>query len=167
MKNILCILATLLLTPLAQLAAADTPRPEKPNFVVIFTDDQGYQDVGVFGSPDIETPHLDQMAAEGVRFSDFYVSQAVCSASRVALLTGCYSNRVGILGALGPGSKIGISDKEMIIPQVLKQRGYATAIYGKWHLGHHPQFLPTRHGFDEYFGLPYSNDMWPFHPIGR
>jgi len=141
--------------------AADT-RP--PNFVVVFTDDQGYQDLGVFGSPDIKTPNIDGMAREGVRFTDFYVSQAVCSASRAALMTGCYSNRVGILGALGPGSKIGINPEERTIAEVLKQKGYATAIYGKWHLGHLPKFLPTQHGFDDYFGLPYSNDMWPYHP---
>jgi arylsulfatase A-like enzyme len=157
-------IAFTLLTVFALQVGVAGAADDRPNFVVVFTDDQGYQDVGVFGSPDIETPNLDRMAAEGVRLTDFYVSQAVCSASRVALMTGCYSNRVGILGALGPGSKIGISDDEMIIPQVLKTRGYATAIYGKWHLGHHPQFLPTRHGFDDYFGLPYSNDMWPFHP---
>ena len=137
---------------------------ERPNFVIVFTDDQGYQDVGCFGSPDIETPHLDRMAKEGIRFTDFYVAQAVCSASRAALMTGCYSNRIGILGALGPQSKHGINADETTIAEVLKPRGYATAIYGKWHLGHHPRFLPTRHGFDDYFGLPYSNDMWPFHP---
>lgn len=139
----------------------------QPNFVVVFTDDQGYQDVGCFGSPDIDTPNLDRMAKEGVRFTDFYVSQAVCSASRAALLTGCYSNRVGIMGALGPQSRIGINSNESTIAEVLKTKGYATAIYGKWHLGHHPKFLPTRHGFDDYFGLPYSNDMWPYHPAVR
>ncbi len=147
-----------------RMAEAAAAEGDRPNFVIVFTDDQGYQDVGVFGSPDIETPNLDRMAAEGVRLTDFYVSQAVCSASRVALLTGCYSNRVGIMGALGPSSRIGINEQEMTIAEVLKPRGYATAIYGKWHLGHHPKFLPTRHGFDDYFGLPYSNDMWPFHP---
>jgi len=139
-------------------------RDTLPNFVVIFTDDQGYADVGCFGAEGFETPHLDRMAAEGIRFTDFYVAQAVCSASRAALLTGCYPNRIGILYALGPKSKHGIHENEMTIAEFLKQRGYATAIYGKWHLGHHPQFLPTRHGFDDYFGLPYSNDMWPKHP---
>ncbi|PYK62109.1 MAG: arylsulfatase [Verrucomicrobia bacterium] len=138
--------------------------PARPNFVIVFTDDQGYQDVGCFGSPNIKTPNLDRMAREGMRFTDFYVGQPVCTASRAALLTGCYPNRVGLLGALGPHSKIGISDQELTIAQVLKTRGYATAIFGKWHLGDSPQFLPTRHGFDEYFGLPYSNDMWPNHP---
>src|SRR6185369_5928007 len=80
------------------------------------------------------------------------------------LLTGCYPNRIGILGALGPKAEHGISDQETTIAQLLKTKGYHTAIYGKWHLGHHPQFLPTRHGFDKYYGLPYSNDMWPRHP---
>ena len=135
-----------------------------PNIVIIFTDDQGYADVGVFGAEGFETPNLDQMAAEGTKFTDFYVTQPVCSASRAGLLTGCYPNRIGILGALNPNSKHGIHDGEMTIAEVVKQRGYATAIYGKWHLGHHPRFLPTRHGFDDYFGLPYSNDMWPKHP---
>ena len=138
-----------------------------PNIVIMLADDQGYQDVGCFGSPNILTPNLDRMASEGVRFTDFYVAQAVCSASRVGLLTGCHSHRVGITGALGPNAKIGINDSEMLISEVCKQKGYATAIYGKWHLGDEPQFLPTRHGFDEYFGLPYSNDMWPYHPQAK
>src|SRR6266566_1825290 len=143
---------------------SNAAEPSRPNFVIIFTDDQGYQDVGCFGSPNIKTPNLDRMAREGMRFTDFYVGQPVCTASRAALLTGCYPNRIGLLGALGPKSKAGISDKELTIAQVLKTRGYATAIFGKWHLGDSFQFLPTRHGFDEYFGLPYSNDMWPNHP---
>src|SRR5262249_909147 len=111
-----------------------------------------------------ETPHLDRMAREGVRFTDFYVAQPVCSASRAALLTGCYPNRIGILYAILPSDRHGISDKEMTLAEVLKSRGYATAIYGKWHLGHRPKFLPTRHGFDEYFGLPYANDMFHQEP---
>jgi arylsulfatase A len=135
-----------------------------PNIVVIFTDDQGYADVGVFGAKGFTTPNLDRMAAEGMKFTNFHVPAAVCSASRAALLTGCYPQRVSILGALGPGSKTGIHDDEVLIPELLKMGGYATAIFGKWHLGDAPQFLPTRHGFDRYFGLPYSNDMWPFHP---
>lgn len=138
-----------------------------PNFVVVYADDLGYGDIGCFGAKGYTTPHLDRIAAEGMRFLDFYVAQAVCSASRTALLTGCYPNRVGILGALGPASKIGIHSDETLLPEVLKARGYATAIYGKWHLGHHEKFLPMRHGFDDYFGLPYSNDMWPFHPTAK
>ncbi len=135
-----------------------------PNFVIVFCDDLGYADIGCFGAQGYQTPHIDRLAQEGCRINSFYVTQAVCSASRAGLLTGCYNVRVGIQGALGPGSKIGIHDDEWTISEVLKQRGYATGIYGKWHLGHHPQFLPTRHGFDDYFGLPYSNDMWPYHP---
>lgn len=143
--------------------AAERP----PNVVIIFADDLGYADVGCFGNKTIRTPNIDSLAKDGVRFTDFYVAQAVCSASRTALLTGCYPNRVGILGALGPASKNGIHERETTIAEMLKSRGYATAIYGKWHLGHHDQFLPTRHGFDDYFGLPYSNDMWPNHPTAK
>jgi arylsulfatase A len=134
-----------------------------PNFVIIYADDLGYADISPYGSR-IHTPNLAQMARDGVRFTDFYVAQAVCSASRAALLTGCYPNRIGILGALNPSSKEGIHSNELTLAEVLKTRGYATAIYGKWHLGFQPEFLPTRHGFDDYFGLPYSNDMWRKHP---
>jgi len=144
--------------------AEPDPHMRTPNIVIIFTDDQGYSDVGVYGAQGFRTPHLDQMAAEGVRFTDFYTAQPVCSASRAALLTGCYPNRIGIAGALAPRTKHGIHEREMTIAELCKSRGYATAIFGKWHLGHHPPFLPTRHGFDEYYGIPYSNDMWPLHP---
>jgi arylsulfatase len=143
-------------------AAAD--RAGRPNIVIIFTDDQGYGDVGVFGARGFRTPNLDRMASAGAIYRNFHVAQAVCSASRAALLTGCYPNRIGIHGALGPASKVGIGDSEMTLAQLVKQRGYVTAMFGKWHLGDSPQFLPVRHGFDEYFGLPYSNDMWPRHP---
>src|SRR5437764_1523976 len=132
-----------------------------PNLVIIFTDDQGYADVGVFGAKGFKTPNLDRLAAQGRIFRNFYVAQPVCSASRAGLLTGCYPNRIGIHGALGPRSKAGLSSSEMTLAELVKQRGYATAIFGKWHLGDSPQFLPLRHGFDEYFGLPYSNDMLP------
>jgi len=135
-----------------------------PNIVIIFADDQGYADVGVFGAKGFHTPNLDRLASEGCKFSNFHVPQPVCSASRAGLLTGCYPNRIGIHGALGPRSRVGINRTEMTLAELVKQRGYATAIFGKWHLGDSPQFLPLQHGFDEYFGLPYSNDMWPFHP---
>ncbi|WP_297794471.1 sulfatase [uncultured Eudoraea sp.] len=135
-----------------------------PNVVLIFTDDQGYQDVGVFGADDILTPNLDRMAGEGVLLTSFYAAQAVCSASRAGLLTGCYPNRIGIHNAFMPDSKIGLHPSETTIAEMLKKKGYKTGIFGKWHLGDHPDFLPTNHGFDEYFGIPYSNDMWPFHP---
>ena len=135
-----------------------------PNVVVIFMDDMAYADIGPFGAKNFPTPHLDRMAKEGRKFTDFYVTQAVCSASRAGLLTGCYNVRVGILGALGPKSTHGINSKEITLAELCKQRGYATACFGKWHLGHHMEFLPLQHGFDEYFGIPYSNDMWPYHP---
>ena len=140
---------------------------EQPNIIIIFTDDQGYQDVGAFGSPDILTPHLDQLAAEGVRFTNFHAAQAVCSASRAALLTGSYPNRVGIHGALDHTSNHGLNPDETTIAEVVKPLGYRTAIIGKWHLGHHDELLPTRQGFDEFYGLPYSNDMWPHHPENK
>ena len=129
-----------------------------PNVVIIFVDDLGYADIGSYGAIAHETPHLDQMAAEGTRFTDFYVSQPVCSASRASLLTGSYANRIGIHGALGPGSTHGIHDDEVTLAELFKSKRYATAAFGKWHLGHHPRFLPTRHGFDEFYGIPYSND---------
>jgi arylsulfatase len=140
-------------------------RPRRqPNIVIIFSDDQGYGDVGVYGARGFSTPHLDHMASEGVRLTDFYVSQPVCSASRASLLTGCYANRVGVAGAYGPHAKKGLHPRETTIAELCKARGYATAMFGKWHLGHRPPFLPTRHGFDEFCGTPYSNDMWPLHP---
>jgi arylsulfatase A len=154
-----------LLALLAVLASATLPAAERPpNFVLIFCDDLGYADIGPFGAKGYATPNLDRLAAEGTKLTDFQTAAAVCSASRAALMTGCYPQRVGILGALGPKSQNGINESETLLPEILKERGYATAIFGKWHLGHHPQFLPTRNGFDRYFGLPYSNDMWPFHP---
>ena len=144
--------------------AADDGGGRPPNVVIIFTDDQGYGDVGVYGAEGYETPNLDRMAAEGVRFTDFYAECSACSGSRAALLTGCYHRRLSLPDVLGPSSRIGLNPEEDTIADILKQRGYATAAYGKWHLGHHEKFLPTNQGFDDYFGLPYSNDMWPKHP---
>ncbi len=143
------------------LAAGCSRSQSTPNIVLIFTDDQGYADVGVYGAAGFSTPHLDRLASEGMRFTDFYVSQAVCSASRASLLTGNYAQRVSILGALGPFAEIGLNPDEETIAELLKKRGYATGVFGKWHLGHLEEFLPLQHGFDEYLGLPYSNDMWP------
>ena len=131
----------------------------KPNVIIIFTDDQGYQDLGCFGSPNIKTPHIDRMAKEGMRFTDFYSAASVCTPSRAALLTGCYAERVGNLGVLFPNRTQGLNPEETTIARMLKSAGYATACIGKWHLGHHKEFLPTSHGFDRYFGIPYSNDM--------
>ena len=126
-------------------------------------DDLGYADIGPFGG-DIPTPNLDQLATKGRRFTNFVVSSAVCSASRSALMTGCYHRRVGISGALGPRANIGLHPEEETIAEIVKKKNYATACFGKWHLGDHPGLFPTDQGFDEYFGIPYSNDMWPLHP---
>ncbi|MCK4747072.1 MAG: sulfatase-like hydrolase/transferase, partial [Bacteroidales bacterium] len=134
---------------------------QPPNIVIIMADDQGYADLGCYGAEGFATPNIDGMAAEGMRFTSFYVSQAVCSASRAALLTGCYSERVSILGALMPWTDYGLNPQETTIAEILKSAGYATGIFGKWHLGHQDPFLPLQNGFDEYLGLPYSNDMWP------
>ena len=138
-----------------------TTKEGSPNIIIIFTDDLGYADVGSYGAKGFETPHLDKMADEGIRFTDFHPSTAVCSASRASLLTGCYSERVSIRGALGPTASIGLNPQEDNIAKLLKRKNYKTGIFGKWHLGHLKQFLPLQQGFDEYFGLPYSNDMWP------
>jgi len=124
-------------------------------------DDMGYGDLSCYGGLTIQTPHLDRLAADGIRFTSFLTTQAVCSASRASLLTGCYANRVGISGALWPKAGVGLSTDETTIAELLKQKKYATAAFGKWHLGDTKGYLPTSHGFDEYFGIPYSNDMWP------
>ncbi len=152
-------------TPIC-LAADESKSVEKrpPNVVIIFIDDMGYADIGPFGATAYKTPNLDRMAAEGRIFTDFHAATAVCSASRAALMTGCYPERVSILGALGPLADTGINSKEVTLAELCKSRDYATAIFGKWHLGHRKKFLPLKHGFDEYYGLPYSNDMWPHHP---
>ena len=143
-------------------------KPKRPpNVIIVYADDLGYGDLGCFGAKKIKTPHLDKMAKEGSRFTSFYVAQAVCSASRAALMTGKYSNRTGILGALGPANKNGLPREHTTMAEMLKSLGYATSMIGKWHLGHLPEFLPTKRGFDEYYGLPYSNDMWPKHPTAK
>lgn len=143
---------------------AATSQSILPNVVLIFADDLGYQDIAAFGASDITTPNLDRLANEGAKLMDFYAAQAVCSASRAAILTGCYSNRIGIHNALMPNSKIGLHPEEITMAEMFKANGYATAIFGKWHLGDAPQFMPNNQGFDEYVGIPYSNDMWPLHP---
>ena len=139
---------------------ASAPAKRSPNVVIVFCDDLGYGDASCYGGA-VPTPNIDRIAREGIRFTDFHVPHPVCSASRAALLTGCYSPRVSIHGALMPTSTHGIAAGETTLAELLHDRGYRTACVGKWHLGHLPEFLPTRHGFDEWFGLPYSNDMWP------
>ena len=136
-----------------------TAAAPSPNFIVIFADDQGYQDLGCFGSPNIKTPNIDRMAREGIRFTNFYSAYCVCSASRASLLTGCYQPRISMRGVLGPHSKVGLHPDEVTIADMLKKKNYATAMVGKWHVGDQPETLPTSQGFDSYFGLAYSNDM--------
>lgn len=161
MRTFLHLLIASFVMPCAAFAA------RQPNLVIIFMDDMGYADVSCFGAQGYTTPNIDKLAAEGRKFTNFHVAQPVCSASRCALLTGCYPNRVGIHGALGPSAKHGLSADETTLAEIVKQKGYATAAVGKWHLGSLPQFLPVKHGFDTYYGLPYSNDMWPFHPQAK
>lgn len=151
------ILAGLILGSWASMGAAAAP-PEKPNFIIIFIDDLGYGDIGPFGATEQKTPGLDRMAREGVRLTSFYAAP-VCSVSRAQLLTGCYGARISVPGVYGPGSKAGLNPAEHTVAERLKELGYATACVGKWHLGDQPEFLPTRQGFDRYFGIPYSNDM--------
>lgn len=145
------------LTPMTSTSAADTATA-KPNVVLIFIDDMGYGDIGPFGNTRIKTPHLDKFATEGMKFTSFYATP-VCSMSRACLLTGCYNTRVSIPGVLFPPSKIGLHPNELTLAEVVKPHGYATVCIGKWHLGHREPFLPTKQGFDAYFGIPYSNDM--------
>jgi len=163
MKRTITLAATL-----AALTPGCSEKAEKHvNFVLIYLDDMGYGDLSLTGATGYSTPNLDRMATEGILFTHFYSPQAVCSASRAGLLTGCYPNRVGFSGALDHTAKYGIHPEEETIAEVLKKKNYATAAFGKWHLGHVPEFLPLRHGFDEFLGIPYSNDMWPDHPTNK
>jgi arylsulfatase len=151
-------------------AGAADPRPAQspPNIIIILADDLGYGDLGCYGAKQIRTPNIDRIAREGVRLTSFYVSQAVCTASRASLMTGCYANRVGLEGALNPTSKVGINADELLLSEMCKKCNYHTALFGKWHLGHQSEFNPLRHGFDNYFGLPYPNDCSnQYHPIVR
>lgn len=138
-----------------------------PNVVLILMDDLGYGDLSCYGALQYKTQNLDEMAKDGMRFTNYLAPSAVCSASRAGLLTGCYPNRIGISGALNPNSKKGLNPEETTMAELFKQKGYSTAIFGKWHLGHLKEFLPLQQGFDEYFGLPYSNDMWPYDYFGQ
>ncbi|MFN9718567.1 MAG: sulfatase [Planctomycetota bacterium] len=137
---------------------------DRPNIILILADDMGYADMTCQGAQGFQTPNLDRLAAEGTRFTHFYVPQSVCTASRAALLTGCYPNRIGMHGAYNHTSRDGMADDEWLLPEMLHDRGYATSGAGKWHLGTRLKFHPLRHGFDEWFGIPYSNDNSKFHP---
>ncbi len=166
--SILAALA-LVFPPLLQAQGNTKATAGKPNFIIIFTDDQGYGDLSCFGGKHVSTPRIDQMAAEGAMLTSFYVAAPVCTPSRAALMTGCYPKRVNMatgsdFGVLLAGDKKGLNPEEITIAEVLKSAGYKTGMFGKWHLGDQPPFLPTRQGFDEYFGIPYSHDIHPFHP---
>ena len=157
----------ILITQLLLLFLGCPQNPSTPNIIIIFTDDQGYGDLGCYGAEGFDTPNIDKMAKEGMLFTDFYVSQAVCSASRASLMTGSYAERVGIQGALSPWNVTGLDPSKETIAKILKRRGYTNAIFGKWHLGHREEYLPLQNGFDEYAGLICSNDMWPVDYDGK
>ncbi len=159
-----CVLATFALAGLAASHAAAPAADRPPNIILIVADDMGWADLGVQGAKGFRTPQLDRLAAEGTRFTRFYVAQAVCTASRAALLTGAYPNRLNLQGAFNHTSRDGIHEDEWLLPEMLRARGYATGAMGKWHLGTRPKFNPRRHGFDEWFGIPYSNDNSRYHP---
>lgn len=159
MRNIIAVRIVILVIFSCNFSLIGQNKTAKPNVIIFFTDDQGYQDVGVFGSPLIKTPNLDKMAANGIKFTDFYAASSVCSPSRAALLTGCYPPRVGVPKVLWPNLPGGLSNKELTIADMLKNKNYATACIGKWHLGDQPEYLPTTQGFDSYYGIPFSNDM--------
>ncbi len=144
-------------------AASAAITPPKPNVIVIFTDDQGWGDLGCYGSPNLETPHIDRLAAEGIRFTSFYAAP-FCGPSRAQLMTGCYATRVNHARNPAPNSAFGLNPAEITLAELLRSAGYATMMVGKWHLGDAPEFLPTRQGFERFFGLPFSNDMWRYHP---
>ena len=158
--RVLAILSCFLGGGWSVLHAAERP----PNVVLILADDLGYGDLGCYGAQKIRTPRLDRMASEGLRLTHFVVSQPVCTASRASLLSGCYANRVGMSGALNHTSRNGIHPQELLLPEIFKAQAYATACFGKWHLGTLSQFFPTQNGFDSWAGLPYSNDNGPAHP---
>ncbi len=151
---------TCFLVLLGLLAATSLPAAERPNVILIFIDDMGYGDVGFNGATGPKTPNLDQMAAEGMKFTDFYVGCAVCSGSRTALLTGCHYQRLSMAAVLFPNSNAGLHPDETTVAEMLRDAGYKTKCVGKWHLGHLPPCLPTYQGFESYYGIPYSNDMW-------
>src|SRR6478609_6167141 len=136
-------------------------KKNKPNVIVILMDDMGYADTKPYGSVGYETPNFDKLANEGVRMTHFYAAQAVCTASRAALLTGCYPTRLGLGHALAPWDKTALNPKEETIATVLKNEGYVTGMLGKWHLGSKAPFLPIHYGFDTFYGIPYSHDYWP------
>lgn len=162
-QSFLIAIFLMAITPIQQVFGSEKKAAKTPNFIVIFADDMGYGDVGTFGHPTIKTPNLDKMAYEGQKWTNFYVAAPVCTPSRAGLMTGRLPIRSGMCSAkrrvLFPDSNGGLPQNEITIASALKEVGYTTACFGKWHLGHHSQYLPTSHGFDFYYGIPYSNDM--------
>lgn len=159
MKNTIFLISLFFLNGF--IGRAQERSSNSPNVILIFMDDMGYGDLSVNGALGYTTPNLDQLAANGVRFTNFLAAQATCTASRAGLLTGNYPNRMGMYGAFAPNAGVGLDSSEVTIAEMLKSKNYRTHMIGKWHLGNEPKFLPTRQGFDSYYGLPYSNDMWP------
>lgn len=167
-----CWLSLFLAAFLALCVGGPSAFAKPPNFVIIFTDDQGYGDLGCYGGKHVSTPRIDEMAAEGSRLTSFYVAAPVCTPSRAALMTGCYPKRIDMatgsdFAVLLDADPKGLHPDEITIAEVLKGAGYRTGMFGKWHLGDQPEFLPTRQGFDEFFGIPYSHDIHPFHPAEK
>ena len=156
MKQLISLLSLMLIVGWG--SDSEAANHASPNIVLIFIDDMGYADIGPFGNTDVKTPNLDRFATEGMKFTNFYATP-VCSMSRACLMTGCYNARVSVPGVLFPRDNVGLNPSEETLAEIVKQKNYATCAIGKWHLGHHPEFLPLRQGFDRYFGLPYSNDM--------
>ncbi|MBI1344167.1 MAG: sulfatase-like hydrolase/transferase [Terrimonas sp.] len=164
MVNQFCFTSLLLLLALLPPAKEKSSGPKQPNIIIIFMDDMAWGDISVNNPAINYTPHFSWLASRGVQLTNFYVSQSVCTASRASLLTGCYANRIGLSGAISHESKIGLDPEETTIADMLKEGGYHTAVFGKWHLGFQKKFLPVNQGFDEFYGIPYSSDMWPYHP---
>ncbi|MFK7911459.1 MAG: sulfatase [Akkermansiaceae bacterium] len=163
------LIPAFLFSLLALILIENSNASDRPNFIIILTDDQGYGDLSCYGGKHVSTPHIDQMAKEGARLTSFYVAAPVCTPSRAGLMTGCYPKRISMatgsnFGVLLAGDKKGLHPDEITIAEVLKDAGYKTGMFGKWHLGDQPKFLPTRQGFDDFFGIPYSHDIHPYHP---
>ncbi|MEI9958899.1 MAG: sulfatase-like hydrolase/transferase [Ferruginibacter sp.] len=164
-KKIIVGISAIVISLVLFSSSKKSPKPKKsptpPNVILILMDDMGYGDLECYGGFPYHTPNINNLAAGGMRFTNYYAPQGVCSASRAGLLTGCYPNRIGISGALSPFSQIALNPNEQTIASILKDKGYKTAMFGKWHVGQKAPFLPLNYGFDEFVGLPYSHDYWP------
>ncbi|HEX6848262.1 MAG TPA: sulfatase [Chitinophagaceae bacterium] len=166
-NSILPALAFLICLSFSRKADCQSQTKRTPNVVLILTDDMGYGDLECYGGFPYHTPNINKLANQGMRFTNFYVAQATCSASRSAFLTGCYPNRIGVSGAFSPDNKIALNPEEETIAELLKDNNYKTGMIGKWHLGQQVPFLPLNYGFDEFIGLPYSHDYWPVNYDGK